>query len=330
MKKSTMILAGLVILTVVILIVMMTNHKVYKVSPNESIQEVLNITEPGDIIELEAGIYNQSFETRRDGKKNNPIVIRGPKEAILKGDERYRTVRIFHDHIHIEGFTIDGLRGDGDSRSSYTNKLVYVLGQEEKQGIRGFKLINMTLKNSGGEAVRLRYYCRGAEIAYSRFINIGVYDFKFNGSGKNGEGIYVGTSSTQWDQDKNPTSGPDKSSNNWIHHNYFNTKGNECIDIKEGADNNLIEYNNCTGQKDPESGGISVRGSNNTIRYNYIYDNLGAGIRIGGNTVNNVTYGRNNIIHNNRIINNNLGIKVLVEPQEIYNNTCEGNKEAKC
>ena len=86
---------------------------------------------------------------------------------------------------------------------------------------------------------------------------------------------------------------------NWIHHNTIKTYGNECVDIKEGSTNNLIEHNVCEEQRDPESGCIGSRGSGNTIRYNEIAECVGAGVRIGGND----GYGEGNNIYGNDIKN---------------------------
>lgn len=121
---------------------------------------------------------------------------------------------------------------------------------------------------------------------------------------------------------------PDVPAYNWIHHNVINTQGNECVEAKEGTEHNIIEYNLCTGQKDPNSGGIASRGFANVIRYNEIYDNTGAGIRLGGHRVDGVQYGVENQVYGN-IIYNNLagGIKFVVDGQamvcdnRLWNNT---------
>ena len=88
----------------------------------------------------------------------------------------------------------------------------------------------------------------------------GISDFEFNDGSKNGEGVYIGTAPEQLKDGKNPTAKIDRSNNNWVHHNQFNTQGNECVDIKEGSSFNLIENNRRTGQKDINSGGW-IRGA---------------------------------------------------------------------
>lgn len=118
---------------------------------------------------------------------------------------------------------------------------------------------------------------------------------------KNGEGIYLGTALEQLNDGKNPTSDIDVSSGNWIHDNNIVTEGNECVDIKEGSRQNIVENNSCTGQKDPESAGLNSRGDENVFRYNQVFDNLGAGVRLGGDTPND---GSNNDVYGNNIYNN--------------------------
>ena len=86
---------------------------------------------------------------------------------------------------------------------------------------------------------------------------------------------------------------------NWIHDNTFWTYGNECVEIKEGSTNNLIEHNVCKNQNDPDSGCFSSRGSDNTIRYNEIDNCVGAGVRVGGDD----GYGEGNNIYGNEIKN---------------------------
>ena len=89
----------------------------------------------------------------------------------------------------------------------------------------------------------------------------------------------------------------DECAYNWVHHNTFRTYGNECVDIKEGSTNNLIENNVCEQQRDEDSGCFASRGSGNTFRYNEIADCAGAGIRVGGED----GYGEGNNMYGNDI-----------------------------
>lgn len=288
------------------------------------IQRAIDMALPGDTIYLMPGIYFQDAITKRSGTLNNPITIDGTKEAIVKGGGSARILEVNHDYITVNGFTIDGLYSERTKAKNYRDKLIYALGKSRRKGVVHLKITNMDIKNAGGECIRLRYFAQQNEISNNRISWCGAVDFLFNGGGKNGEGIYIGTAPEQLGDGKNPTKDRDRSNNNWIHHNVIDTQGNECVDIKEGSLGTIVEYNSCTGQKDKNSGGFDSRGNNSVFRYNEIFENSGAGIRLGGDKKND---GINNDIQDN-IIRNNLsgGIKVQRRPQgRICSNTMDGN-----
>lgn len=109
--------------------------------------------------------------------------------------------------------------------------------------------------------MRLKNFVTNAELTDNVIEYCGVYDFRFDlDGGKNGEAIYVGTSSTQW------TDGPDGSNYNIISRNVMSPHGNECIDVKESATGNVIEDNDCADQMDYDSGCYGSRGSGNVFR----------------------------------------------------------------
>ncbi len=286
--------------------------------PLATIQHALELVEPGDTIHLAAGDYYENLTSVTAGRAGAPITIMGPSDAIIRGTgEASAAFYLTHDYYTFTGFTFDGLYGDPTDKDGYTQKLLYVQGMGGKKGVTGLRVLHMTFRNAGGECLRLRYFAHNNEIAYSTFQVCGLLDFVFNEGGKNGEAIYVGTASDQWSDGKNPTADPDASTNNWIHHNIMDTQGNECVEVKEGGYANLIEYNLCTGQLDPDSAGIGARGSRNVIRYNTIYSNVGAGIRLGGHEVDGVQYGVNNLVYGNNLLSNIAGgVKIIIDPQK--------------
>lgn len=297
-------------------------------APLGTIQRALDLVKPGDVIHLISGDYLEDLVTHAAGTPDAPITIMGPPDAVLRGlGELSTALRVRHDHYMLVGFTIDGLHGDPNAPDGYTDKLLYVQGETPRKGVTGLRVLNMSFRNAGGECVRLRYFARQNEIAYSRFYRCGLHDYTFEDGGKNGEAVYIGTSSNQWDDGKNATPGPDESSHNWIHHNVIDTQGNECVDIKEGAYENIVEYNHCTGQLDPESGGLGARGDRNIFRYNVVQANVGAGVRLGGHTVDGVQYGRQNQVYGNQLIGNHKGgIRIEVKEQgQICENSLRGN-----
>jgi hypothetical protein len=73
----------------------------------------------------------------------------------------------------------------------------------------------------------MRYYVTNARYTGNYVANCGVHDFVFGGQkAVNGETLYVGTSSNQWDDGKNPTP-DDESRYIYIAHNVFESHGNE-------------------------------------------------------------------------------------------------------
>ncbi|HEV7454929.1 MAG TPA: right-handed parallel beta-helix repeat-containing protein [Candidatus Saccharimonadales bacterium] len=269
--------------------------------PLHSIQKALGRAQPGDTVLLADGDYHESITTVRSGFKGAPIILKGSRQAVLHGSNSH-IVDIHHSYITLSGFHINGQVGPGAEKKDFRDKLVYAIGQSPGKGVEHLKIDNMLIENAGGECVRLRYFARHNEVSNSTIRNCGIYDFRLHDPGKNGEGIYIGTAPEQRKDGKNPDARPDQSRDNYIHNNTIETNGNECVDIKEAATNNLVEYNTCTKQSDPESGGFDARGNNNTFRYNQVFDTVGAAVRLGGDTaadgINNNVYG--NTFHQNR------------------------------
>ncbi len=293
--------------------------------PFPTIQNALDRAGPGDTIRLAPGRYFQDFKTVRDGRQGEPIVIKGQESAIVSGAGEPRIVQINHDYVELRNFTIDGKHRDGASEDTYRDKLIYAVGTRPGDGVEGVRIIGMKLRNAGGECVRLRYQARRNEIANSTIQNCGVYDFVFDGGGKNGEGVYIGTAPEQLGKNGVPDAAIDRSDDNWIHHNTFDTRGNECVDIKEGSSGNIIEHNRCTGQRDKDSAGLDARGNGNIFRHNNVYKNRGAGIRLGGDTAQD---GIRNSAYSNTLHDNAVGsLKVMTKPQgKICGNIIVGKK----
>jgi nitrous oxidase accessory protein NosD len=299
----------------------------YSVGPdgNIPIQRALEHAKPGDIIELAPGRYFQDFRTVRNGHPGRPIIIRGGRNAIISGAGANRVVEINHDYIELHGFTIDGKHASREDKDSYRDKLIYAVGSRPGDGVTGLRIIGMRIKNAGGECVRLRYQAQRNEIANSSIENCGIYDFVYKDGGKNGEGIYIGTAPEQLGKRGVPDASVDRSNANWIHHNTFNTRGNECVDIKEGSSGNIVEHNRCTGQRDKKSAGLDARGSGNTFRHNVVYGNRGAGIRLGGDEDDD---GIGNSAYSNTLRDNEVGsLKIQRGPQgKICGNVVAGKR----
>ncbi len=290
-------------------------------TPFATIQQAMDIAQPGDTVLLMQGEYLQDISTIRNGLPNMPIRIIGMPGVIIRGGGKTSIFDIRHSFIELSHFSIDGLFSSSNKATDFRKKLIYIKGIKNK-GITGIKLLYMNIKNARDECIRIKYQAHNNEVAYSYISYCGAQDYIFSDGKKNhnGEAIYIGTAPEQIEEGKNPTNEIDHSNQNWIHHNIIESHGSECIDVKEGSSFNIIEYNSCMYQKDLNVGGISIRGNNNTIRYNHVVSNLGAGIRLGGDTnldgINNEVYG--NYLNNNQ----NGGLKIMRQPQDhICDNT---------
>lgn len=309
------------------------------VAPGESIQAAIDLAQPGDTIELKDGTFNEELVSSRDGEEGKPITITGSRKAILSGTGKTgRLFEINHSYWTVNGFTIDGQMSNGEKEEDFQDKLVYVLGNGEtrvikrygtefRSSIDGVIISNMHLTNASGECLRLRYFVTTAEVFGNVISNCGIGDFVFGGmKAKNGEVIYVGTSSNQWSDGKGFSDEPDGCRYIHIHHNEFRGYGNEC-QVKEGSEDILIEHNICATQRDPDSACIDARNDATIIRYNKIYENDGAGVRIGGHTIDGHEYGKSCEVYANTFHDNKEGaIKVQTGEgtHKICENECKG------
>ncbi|CAM9369728.1 unnamed protein product [Ascophyllum nodosum] len=159
----------------------------------------------------------------------------------------------------LQGFSVDGKVGDGSDSEDYIKKCVYVDGEDSE--LDGFVMEGLSIKNCGDECVRLKNRVVNAEILENTIESCGVHHTLFESEGKNGEGIYIGTSSSQLDDDELP----DNCVDNLIEGNVI-TNGIECVDIKEGSTNNIVQGNLCFDHIDENSGCINIRGDDNIIR----------------------------------------------------------------
>jgi hypothetical protein len=294
-------------------------------APFKTIQHALALARSGDHIVLADGDYYQGLKSVRSGTKQAPIVVEGSQKATVYGDSS-RVVEIRHSYLTLRGFHINGQFRPGATKQDFRDKLIYVIGAKPQQGVRGLTITKMLIENAGGECVRLRYFAKHNEISHSTIRNCGIYDFRFQDGGKNGEGIYIGTAPEQRADGKNPTKDVDTSSDNYIHHNIIATHGNECVDIKEGSSGNIVEHNDCSYQMDPESGGFDARGAHNIFRYNDVHDTVGAGVRLGGDGKQD---GVSNEVYGNTFTQITGGLlKILRLPQgKICNNTNIGHND---
>ncbi|CAM9834424.1 unnamed protein product, partial [Ectocarpus fasciculatus] len=261
----------------------------YEVSPDGdpmTLTAALKVAGAGDTISLGDGVYREPLVTMNAGMEGSPLVIEGGRDAVINnftGDRdvmwSQKVVDIRHSWVTLRGFTIDGQLDDIDQEESFVDKCIFVEGQAAPEDVEydgrtvetaliGTVIDNTKIQNCGMECIRIRNFVTNAVIINNDIEDCGIYDYRYRFDGKVGEAIYIGTSSNQWADgaDGRVTNGPDGCNYNLVTGNKLVPRGNECVDIKEGATMNVVEYNECEDQRDEESGCYDSRGNENTFR----------------------------------------------------------------
>ncbi|CAM9776684.1 unnamed protein product, partial [Laminaria digitata] len=241
------------------------------------LQDALDEVSPGDTIRIESGDYWEDPITRVDGKHDERITIEAAGGASDRGNvvvrgtgAESRVFQVMHDYYTLQDFTIDGqAEDDADQdnfKAAFRNILLYTFADRlpferdggYKSALDGLIVRGMNIQNAGGECVRLRDFVTFADIDGNSILNCGLYDFVFDDGddGKNGEGIYIGTSSKQWDDGKNSSDDPDMCQGIVIRNNQIVTHGNEGVEVKEGCLDTIIRDNRISMQRDDDGGGM--------------------------------------------------------------------------
>ena len=107
-------------------------------SPFRSIQQAVQLAQPGDTIHLLPGHYYQDVNTIRDGAPGRPITITGTANAVVHGLASNRIFQVHHDYISLIGFTIDGLRRNAEPNrmGAFREKLLSVIGYDKRDGVQ--------------------------------------------------------------------------------------------------------------------------------------------------------------------------------------------------
>lgn len=286
-----------------------------KGSPFKTIGQALEKAGPGDIVLVAGGTYREEIVTVRSGTKTEPITITAldpNNRPVLDLDWDLNGPIIRNSYIILKGFEIrdfdEGVRIEGAT---------------------GVQLLNNEIHHGQNECVRVRYTSTKNRIEGNTIHFCGALSSTDRMDSGNGEGIYLGTAPEQ--REKNGGE-PDQSVYNEVIGNriYDVTEG---IDLKEDSHFTLVRDNIISESSDANSGGINVRGDNNTIEDNVSYDNNGSGFRFGGDSAvddpsgSSHDYGINNTISGNESRNNSVyGYKFMRDDQNFAcDNIAEGN-----
>ena len=110
-------------------------------APFGRVQDALNVAQPGDMIVVAPGTFNESIRSVRDGSTSLPITVRaanGRGSVMITASGRVLTVA--HAYIAVEGLVLDGQYGADD--------LVRL-----SSAATGFRMVNTEVRRSENDAI---------------------------------------------------------------------------------------------------------------------------------------------------------------------------------
>lgn len=264
-------------------------------NPLATIQEGLARALPGETVQVDEGEYLGMPRTIRHGDPDAPITIAGSKDAILRPLETTTIVQIAHDHVHLNGLTIDGLQPgrDPDAVESYAHSAIQCGPPRPLNSyLEGLQITPDAVGNA-----------RQALVSVIRSKDVEVGEFEVIGpaglghligaeDGHNGEIVYLGTASDNLGEDWHPWEEIDRTRNVYVHH-IDNSGGHphaELVDVKGGCSNVTIEY--CTdaggaaqylleGHDKTSETAIHLGGRECVLRWSVIENSQGQAVEIG-------------------------------------------------
>lgn len=289
-------------------------------APLRTLQAALNRVEPGSVVHLRAGIYDQNVVTKVDGLASDRIVVEGPSAgtATLFGTGHVLAVR--NSYYTFKGFSIDGQRAVEDewpvstwptsiaSMASFkssissivkNDRLIYIDSGSRTSGVTRTIIDHMTLTGAGGECVRIRNNATKNLVENSVIRYCGMAKTTQRGvfAYHNGEGVYIGTSPKSRHL---AGSQDDATAHNTVRNDTISTYGSECFDVKENANHNTLSSSECSQNTEPAKdygSDVELRGYANTVTGNSISASAGYGIKIDSDTKRE-DLGRNRIMSN--------------------------------
>jgi hypothetical protein len=265
---------------------------VRRVSGAAQLQAALKSARPGQVIQLADGVYKGKFVATGSGTSAKPIVLRGGRGAVLDSGAYSTGMTLQLDganYWRLEGFTIrKGQKGLVLDKSNHN------------------VLSKLDVGNVGMEAVHFRSSSSDNRLEGSDIHDTGHFD-----AGR-GEGVYIGTAFTSWDEYGN-SGGMDRSDRNVITGNRIHAVTAENIDVKEGTvdgqiTSNVLEGDRMSGVHHGDSW-VDVKGNGYLVA-----DNIGEKTLLDGfqTHVQLKGWGQNNTFRGNSLMVNGKGVGINI------------------
>jgi parallel beta-helix repeat protein len=246
---------------------------------------------PGALIRLEPGTYADTFDLTVSGTVDKPIVLCGPREAIIDSSANPTLTGI--DILNVQHWILSGFTVTGGGQGIYLN------------GSSDNLLTGLSIHDVGQVAVRLRNGASRNTIQSCEIKNTGMKD------PTSAEGIFLGSIDSSW-PDPNT---PDACDDTKILSNIFGPGiKTEHIDIKEGTKGGEIRGNTFDGVgllgANSEDSWVSVSGSGYLFAENTGTTTPKDGFQVRGS----VGWGHNNVFEKNIAKVNGPGYGFYVPP----------------
>lgn len=288
------------------------------VSTASQLTNALNTVKPGDTIVLAAGTYSGKFSTTIDGGSSAWITLKGPSSgspAILNCGSTSSGYGLYLNTANF--WSVKYLTIKNCAKGIVLDESDHVT------------LDHLTVQQIGQEGIHLRTFSSANTIQYSTVKDTGLT------SPGTGEGIYVGSSQSNWSTYTNGE--PDRSDDNRILYNKLgpNVRA-EGIDVKEGTTGtqiigNTFDSTGISGENyadsfvDIKGNGCTVTdniGSNSSTR---LIDGMQVHVQLSG-------WGNNNLFRRNKLTVNASGYGFNIQSgasgNKVYSdNTASGAKK---
>lgn len=221
------------------------------ISSDVRLQQELNHAKPGSIIRLPPGFYSGAFQLTQSGTKQSPIQILGEAGVVIDCGSLHAGIGFYlkASFVHIEKIKIQNCKK----------------GLVIDAGLQNI-VSQVTIESMGEEGLHLRMGSQLNVIANNHIFKTGLVNPGF------GEGIYIGSAKNHWcDYTKCL---PDHSDMNIISENLIENTSAESIDVKEGTQKNIIQYNIFQGDsisgKNAADSFLDIKGNYNLILSNVL------------------------------------------------------------
>ena len=198
------------------------------VASASALADALADAAPGTLIRLQPGTYAGRFKATADGTASHPIVLCGPRTAVLDGgaiDTGYTLHLDGAGYWTLAGFTV--WRGKNGIMLDRANHNV---------------LTGLRVHGPGQTAFHLRTFSSDNRIERSEVQDTGRYQPGI------GEAVYIGSAVSNWESATGSSTTPDRADRNRVIDNVFGPGvTSEAVDVKEGTTGGEIRGNTFHG-----------------------------------------------------------------------------------